>query len=75
MTNVRAPRPQILVHNVSGVLKRGMMTAIIGGAENGTQALLEVLAGVQRGGDVSGTILIDGASKGRAFRRQVGTCA
>lgn len=64
---------KVLVHNVSGIMERGSLTAVVGGAENGTQAFLEVLGGVSKG-DSTGVISVDGSRASRSFRKQVGTC-
>jgi len=59
----------LLVNGVSGYLKPGMLVAIIG---DDAAPLLEVLAGRQTGGVVSGERLINGAPPDESIKRVVG---
>lgn len=61
-----------LLHNVSGIAESGTMTAVLGGAGNGTQALLEVLAQAQDSSNMSGVVLLDGVQVPRDFKQRVG---
>ena len=62
----------LVLRDVSMVVQPGDMVAVLGGAENGTEEFLRILADQQDKGDVSGQVTLDGALRTPSFHRPVG---
>ncbi|KAF2453557.1 putative ABC transporter [Lineolata rhizophorae] len=63
-----------LLNKVSGFVKPGVMTALVGASGAGKTTLLNALAQRQNVGIVSGEILVNGKSLGKDFQRRTGFC-
>ncbi|KAJ1922714.1 ATP-binding cassette transporter snq2 [Tieghemiomyces parasiticus] len=63
-----------LLNDISGYVKPGQMTALMGASGAGKTTLLDVLAQRKNVGRVEGEILLSGEPLTRALRRQTGYC-
>lgn len=67
-----AAGPKRLLNGVSGYAKPGVMVALMGASGAGKTTLLNTLSQRQRGGVVSGSMLVDGKPLGGDFQRGTG---
>jgi ATP-binding cassette subfamily G (WHITE) protein 2 (SNQ2) len=63
-----------LLNKVSGYAKPGKMVALVGASGAGKTTLLNTLSQRQKVGVVSGNMLVDGETLGKAFQRETGFC-
>ncbi|KAJ2784514.1 ATP-binding cassette transporter snq2 [Coemansia javaensis] len=63
-----------LLHDVSGYIKPGTMTALMGSSGAGKTTLLDALSQRKTIGRLEGEILMNGAPQPRSFRRVTGYC-
>ncbi|KAJ2743730.1 ATP-binding cassette transporter snq2 [Coemansia sp. BCRC 34301] len=63
-----------LLHGVSGYIKPGTMTALMGSSGAGKTTLLDSLSQRKTIGRLQGTMLMNGAPQPRSFRRITGYC-
>jgi ABC-type multidrug transport system ATPase subunit len=62
-----------ILQDISGMVKPGQALAIIGGSGAGKSTFLDILAGKSKGGDLQGSILINGVKPDKkVYRRMVG---
>lgn len=66
--------PRVLLNNVHGWVKPGMLGALMGTSGAGKTTLLDVLAGRKTDGTIKGSILVDGRPLPVSFQRSAGYC-
>ncbi|KAH8704060.1 ABC transporter [Talaromyces proteolyticus] len=66
--------PRILLNNVNGWVKPGMLGALMGASGAGKTTLLDVLAQRKTDGIIKGSILVDGRPLPVSFQRSAGYC-
>lgn len=66
--------PRILLDNVQGWVKPGMLGALMGSSGAGKTTLLDVLAQRKTDGTIKGSILVDGRELPISFQRSAGYC-
>lgn len=72
---VRTPSgDRVLLDNVQGFVKPGMLGALMGSSGAGKTTLLDVLAQRKTDGTIKGTILVDGRELPISFQRSAGYC-
>lgn len=72
---VQTPRgPRVLLNNVHGWVKPGMLGALMGSSGAGKTTLLDVLAQRKTEGTITGSVLVDGKELGVSFQRSAGYC-
>lgn len=65
---------RVLLDNVHGYVKPGMLGALMGSSGAGKTTLLDVLAQRKTEGTIQGSILVDGRDLSVAFQRSAGYC-
>ena len=65
---------RLLLDNVQGYVKPGMLGALMGSSGAGKTTLLDVLAQRKTEGTITGSILVDGRPLGVSFQRSAGYC-
>ena len=65
---------RVLLDNVQGWVKPGMLGALMGSSGAGKTTLLDVLAQRKTEGTISGSILVDGRPLSVSFQRSAGYC-
>ncbi|KAK5111516.1 hypothetical protein LTR85_011864 [Meristemomyces frigidus] len=65
---------RVLLDNVQGWVKPGMLGALMGSSGAGKTTLLDVLAQRKTDGTIKGSILVDGRSLPVSFQRSAGYC-
>lgn len=65
---------RVLLDNVQGYVKPGMLGALMGSSGAGKTTLLDVLAQRKTDGTIKGEILVDGRPLSLAFQRSAGYC-
>lgn len=65
---------RVLLHNVQGWVKPGMLGALMGSSGAGKTTLLDVLAQRKTEGTINGQILVDGRPLSISFQRSAGYC-
>ncbi|EPQ31307.1 uncharacterized protein PFL1_01492 [Pseudozyma flocculosa PF-1] len=65
---------RILLDNVQGYVKPGMLGALMGSSGAGKTTLLDVLAQRKTDGTIQGSILVDGRPLSVSFQRSAGYC-
>ena len=63
-----------LLNNVTGYVKPGQLTALMGGSGAGKTTLLETISGRKTEGRTEGTLLFDGKPLDQGFSRACGFC-
>lgn len=72
---VKTPsRDRVLLDNVQGWVKPGMLGALMGASGAGKTTLLDVLAQHKTEGSITGSILVDGRPLTISFQRSAGYC-
>ncbi|KAM0085468.1 hypothetical protein ACKRZS_002306 [Fusarium odoratissimum] len=66
--------PRVLLNDVHGWVKPGMLGALMGASGAGKTTLLDVLAQRKTDGTIKGSILVDGRSLSISFQRSAGYC-
>lgn len=66
--------PRVLLDNVHGWVKPGMLGALMGASGAGKTTLLDVLAQRKTDGTIKGSILVDGRPLSISFQRSAGYC-
>ena len=66
--------PRVLLDNVQGWVKPGMLGALMGSSGAGKTTLLDVLAQRKTDGTIKGSILVDGRELPISFQRSAGYC-
>lgn len=66
--------PRVLLNNVHGWVKPGMLGALMGSSGAGKTTLLDVLAQRKVDGTIHGDILVDGRPLSVSFQRSAGYC-
>ncbi|OJJ78039.1 hypothetical protein ASPBRDRAFT_191300 [Aspergillus brasiliensis CBS 101740] len=66
--------PRVLLNNVNGWVKPGMLGALMGSSGAGKTTLLDVLAQRKTDGTIKGSILVDGQPLPISFQRSAGYC-
>ncbi|KAF7593019.1 hypothetical protein BBP40_012106 [Aspergillus hancockii] len=66
--------PRVLLDNVHGWVKPGMLGALMGASGAGKTTLLDVLAQRKTEGKIEGSILVDGRPLPISFQRSAGYC-
>lgn len=66
--------PRVLLNDVHGWVKPGMLGALMGASGAGKTTLLDVLAQRKTDGAIKGSILVDGRSLSISFQRSAGYC-
>lgn len=66
--------PRVLLDNVHGWVRPGMLGALMGASGAGKTTLLDVLAQRKTDGTVKGSILVDGRPLSISFQRSAGYC-
>lgn len=66
--------PRVLLDNVQGWVKPGMLGALMGSSGAGKTTLLDVLAQRKTDGTIKGSILVDGRDLPISFQRSAGYC-
>lgn len=66
--------PRVLLDNVQGWVKPGMLGALMGSSGAGKTTLLDVLAQRKTDGTIKGSILVDGRPLSVSFQRSAGYC-
>ncbi|KAF7185841.1 ABC multidrug transporter atrF [Pseudocercospora fuligena] len=66
--------PRVLLDNVQGWVKPGMLGALMGSSGAGKTTLLDVLAQRKTQGQIKGSILVDGRELPISFQRSAGYC-
>ncbi|KAL3481319.1 ABC-2 type transporter-domain-containing protein [Aspergillus californicus] len=66
--------PRVLLHNVHGWVKPGMLGALMGASGAGKTTLLDVLAQRKTEGAIKGSVLVDGRPLPISFQRSAGYC-
>jgi ATP-binding cassette, subfamily G (WHITE), member 2, SNQ2 len=66
--------PRVLLDNVQGWVKPGMLGALMGSSGAGKTTLLDVLAQRKTDGTIRGSILVDGRELSLSFQRSAGYC-
>ena len=66
--------PRVLLNNVHGWVKPGMLGALIGSSGAGKTTLLDVLAQRKTDGTIKGSVLVDGRPLTVSFQRSAGYC-
>ncbi|MCJ1469671.1 hypothetical protein MMC07_008307 [Pseudocyphellaria aurata] len=65
---------RVLLDNVHGYVKPGMLGALMGSSGAGKTTLLDVLAQRKTAGTIQGSILVDGRDLSVSFQRSAGYC-
>lgn len=65
---------RVLLDNVYGWVKPGMLGALMGSSGAGKTTLLDVLAGRKTDGTIQGSVLVDGRELPVSFQRSAGYC-
>ncbi|KAI4115110.1 MAG: hypothetical protein LQ345_004232 [Seirophora villosa] len=65
---------RVLLDNVQGWVKPGMLGALMGSSGAGKTTLLDVLAQRKTEGSITGSVLVDGRPLSVAFQRSAGYC-
>ena len=65
---------RVLLDNVQGWVKPGMLGALMGSSGAGKTTLLDVLAGRKTDGTIKGSIMVDGRPLPVSFQRSAGYC-
>ena len=72
---VQTPQgPRVLLNNVHGWVKPGMLGALMGSSGAGKTTLLDVLAQRKVDGTIHGSVLVDGKPLSVSFQRSAGYC-
>ncbi|KAL3424907.1 ABC-2 type transporter [Phlyctema vagabunda] len=66
--------PRVLLNNVHGWVKPGMLGALMGSSGAGKTTLLDVLAQRKVDGKIKGSVLVDGRPLSVSFQRSAGYC-
>lgn len=66
--------PRVLLNNVHGWVKPGMLGALMGSSGAGKTTLLDVLAQRKVDGTIHGSVLVDGHPLSVSFQRSAGYC-
>ncbi|KAH7333166.1 putative Brefeldin A resistance protein [Rhexocercosporidium sp. MPI-PUGE-AT-0058] len=66
--------PRVLLNNVHGWVKPGMLGALMGSSGAGKTTLLDVLAQRKTDGTIHGNVLVDGHPLSVSFQRSAGYC-
>ncbi|KAI9043311.1 uncharacterized protein KD926_003841 [Aspergillus affinis] len=66
--------PRVLLENVNGWVKPGMLGALMGASGAGKTTLLDVLAQRKTEGRIEGSIMVDGRPLSLSFQRSAGYC-
>ncbi|KAB8737501.1 hypothetical protein FH972_026460 [Carpinus fangiana] len=66
--------PRVLLNDVQGWVKPGMLGALMGSSGAGKTTLLDVLARRKTEGEIQGSIMIDGRPLPISFQRSAGYC-
>ncbi|PLB55199.1 hypothetical protein P170DRAFT_452664 [Aspergillus steynii IBT 23096] len=66
--------PRVLLENVNGWVKPGMLGALMGASGAGKTTLLDVLAQRKTEGRIEGSIMVDGRPLSISFQRSAGYC-
>ncbi|KAE8322760.1 ABC-2 type transporter-domain-containing protein [Aspergillus sergii] len=66
--------PRVLLDNVHGWVKPGMLGALMGASGAGKTTLLDVLAQRKTEGKIEGSIMVDGRPLSVSFQRSAGYC-
>lgn len=66
--------PRVLLDNVQGWVKPGMLGALMGSSGAGKTTLLDVLAQRKTDGTINGSIMVDGRPLPVSFQRSAGYC-
>lgn len=66
--------PRVLLDNVQGWVKPGMLGALMGSSGAGKTTLLDVLAQRKTDGTIKGSVLVDGRPLTVSFQRSAGYC-
>lgn len=66
--------PRVLLENVNGWVKPGMLGALMGASGAGKTTLLDVLAQRKTEGKIEGSIMVDGRPLSISFQRSAGYC-
>ncbi|BAE62610.1 unnamed protein product [Aspergillus oryzae RIB40] len=66
--------PRVLLDNVHGWVKPGMLGALMGASGAGKTTLLDVLAQRKTDGKIEGSIMVDGRPLSVSFQRSAGYC-
>ncbi|CZR66015.1 probable ATP-binding cassette multidrug transport protein [Phialocephala subalpina] len=66
--------PRVLLNNVHGWVKPGMLGALMGSSGAGKTTLLDVLAQRKVDGTIKGSVLVDGHPLSISFQRSAGYC-
>lgn len=66
--------PRVLLNNVNGWVKPGMLGALMGSSGAGKTTLLDVLAQRKVDGVIKGNVLVDGRPLSISFQRSAGYC-
>ena len=66
--------PRVLLDNVNGWVKPGMLGALMGSSGAGKTTLLDVLAQRKTEGTINGSIMVDGRPLSVSFQRSAGYC-
>lgn len=66
--------PRVLLNNIHGWVKPGMLGALMGSSGAGKTTLLHVLAQRKVDGTIRGSILVDGRERSISFQRSAGYC-
>jgi len=68
----KGSKDKVLLKEVTGYVKSGMMIALMGASGAGKSTLLDVLANRKTGGAIGGEVLLNGKSKDNCFNRIAG---
>lgn len=66
--------PRVLLNDISGWVKPGMLGALMGSSGAGKTTLLDVLAQRKTEGKIKGSVLVDGRPLNISFQRSAGYC-
>ena len=68
----KAVNTKCILHECSGIVKPGQLLAVMGSSGAGKTTLLNLLAGRVRGGEVSGTVTVNGRPMTKKHKRYIG---
>jgi ATP-binding cassette subfamily G (WHITE) protein 2 (SNQ2) len=66
--------PRVLLNQIDGWIKPGMLGALMGASGAGKTTLLDVLAQRKTDGTINGSVLVDGRPLPISFQRSTGYC-